>query len=264
MGAGLRLRILESGDAAGRPVLLLHGWGMSAYSFRAALPTFAAAGFRAVAVDQTGHGLSDKPWDLACYARESMIAAAGAVLDAMDARDALVVGVSMGGGVAAGLAVAHHPRVGRVALVNPVGFAPVRFTTMAQVMTPLRFRHHASRLVSRPLVRLMLRLAYADASRISERDVEEYWGTASQPGAAAALVALLHRFSWHRFAEADLRGIGIPALLVVGTHDHLIVGSERHAAHIPGLRVMRVAGGHLVNEERPEVVDAALVSFARE
>ena len=261
---GLRLRVLESGPPDGRPVLLLHGWGASVYSWRDAIPAFVRAGFLVLAADLPGHGLSDKPADLSWYTRDSMVATAGALLDALDVRDATVVGVSMGGGVAAGLAVSHHPRVGRVALIDPVGFAPVRFTSVAQMLSPLAMRDYASYVVARPLVSWFLHLAYYDQSRVSERDVDEYWAGASRPGAAAALVACLHRFSWEPYTAEQLRSVACPVLLVIGTRDHLIAGSERTASAIPHLRVVRVEGGHAVNEERPDEVNAALIGFARE
>lgn len=261
---GLRLRVLESGPAGGRPVVLLHGWGASAYSFRDAIPALAAAGFRAIAADLPGHGLSDKPADLAHYTREAMTGTAAALLEALDVSDAMVVGVSMGGGIAAGLAVGHQPRVARAALINPVGFAPVRFTGAAQLVVPLPLRDYASLVVAKPLVSWFLHLAYADASRVTEADVDQYWATARQPGFGPSVMACLHRFSWEPYPEADLAGIRCPVLLVLGTRDHLIVGSETRASAVPGLRVVRVNGGHAVNEECPAEVDAALLAFARE
>lgn len=263
VGDGLRLRIVESGPADGPPVVLLHGWGASVYSYRDAVPSLARDGRRAIAADLPGHGLSDKPADRTWYSRAGMAAAVGALLDTLDVSDVTVVGVSMGGGIATSLAVARHPRVARVALVNPVGFAPVRFTSIARLLTPLAVGEHASLLVARPLVRWFLRLAYRDRSRVSPRDVDEYWSTARQPGAAAALVACLHEFSWEPFPPSVLAGVTVPVLLLLGTHDHLMAGSEAGARTIPGLRVVRVAGGHAVNEECPDEVNAILLAFMR-
>jgi pimeloyl-ACP methyl ester carboxylesterase len=228
------------------------------------MPALAQAGRRAIAVDLPGHGLSDKPAALALYSRDEATATAGALLDALDVRGATTVGVSMGGGIVAGLAVARHPRLARAALINPVGLAAVRFTTIAQLLTPLAMRDHAGFLVARPLVSWFLHLAYWDRSLVTEHDVDEYWGAASQPGFAAAVVAYLHAFSWEPFPPDQLARVEIPVLLVLGTHDHLIVGSEARAQSIAGLRVVQVDGGHAVNEERPDAVNAALLAFIRE
>ncbi len=261
---GVRLRVLEAGPHDGRPIVLLHGWGASVYSYRGAIPTLADAGFRVVAADLPGHGLSDKPWDLEQYTREGMTAAIAALLDALDVRDAVVVGVSMGGAIAAGLAIEHHPRVGRVALIDPVGFAPVRFISVAQMVMPLALRDYASFIVAKPLVSWFLHLAYWDQSRVTDDDVEQYWATASQPGFGAAVGACLHRFSWEPFGKEQLAGVRCPVLVVLGTHDHLMVASEARARDIPNLTVVYVNGGHAVNEECPAETNAALLAFARE
>ena len=60
---GLRLRYFEAG--AGHPVIFLHGGslGSSADVFRRNLPVFASSGYRAIAFDQPGFGLSDTPHD---------------------------------------------------------------------------------------------------------------------------------------------------------------------------------------------------------
>jgi pimeloyl-ACP methyl ester carboxylesterase len=261
---GVRLRVLEAGPPAGRPVVLLHGWGASVYSWRAAIPALAAAGHRVIAADLPGHGLSDKPMDPGVYTRPAMIETAAALLDALDVHDATVAGVSMGGAIAAGLAIGGHRRVGRVALINPAGFGPVRFVGTAQLLTPMALRDYATYLVARPLVSGFLHLAYADRSRVTERDVDEYWATSNRPGFAAALVACLHGFSWDPYAPSELGGIACAVLLVIGTRDHLISGSESRAAAIPRLRVVHVDGGHAVNEERPDEVNAALAAFAGE
>ena len=53
--------MVERGDPDSPPVLLVHGWGCSAYVFRQNIPALADGGFRAIAFDLKGHGLSDKP-----------------------------------------------------------------------------------------------------------------------------------------------------------------------------------------------------------
>src|SRR5437016_13887243 len=59
--SGVRIRVVEAGPEQGRPVLLVHGWGGSIYTFRKTISALAASGWRAIAVDLKGHGFSDKP-----------------------------------------------------------------------------------------------------------------------------------------------------------------------------------------------------------
>src|SRR5215207_7736054 len=59
--SGLRIRVIESGPESGKPLLLLHGWGRSAYAWRYMIEPLSRRGYHAMAVDLKGHGLSDKP-----------------------------------------------------------------------------------------------------------------------------------------------------------------------------------------------------------
>ena len=56
---GTRIRYLDTGH--GPPVVFLHGLGASMYAWRKNLAAVAAAGFRVIAFDNRGFGLSDKP-----------------------------------------------------------------------------------------------------------------------------------------------------------------------------------------------------------
>lgn len=53
---GVRLDYTESGDAAGRPLLLIAGFKAAATSWRYQVPALAAAGYRVIAADIRGHG----------------------------------------------------------------------------------------------------------------------------------------------------------------------------------------------------------------
>src|SRR3954469_10442914 len=81
--SGLSVRVVERGDPAGRPVLFIHGWGCSAYVFNRNLPVVADAGFRAIAVDLKGHGLSDKPVDGAAYTVDALVEHVREIVDVL-------------------------------------------------------------------------------------------------------------------------------------------------------------------------------------
>ena len=71
--SGLKVRVVERGDPASPPVLFVHGWGCSVYVFRRNMPALADAGYRAMAVDLKGHGLSDKPISPDEYTIDAMV-----------------------------------------------------------------------------------------------------------------------------------------------------------------------------------------------
>jgi pimeloyl-ACP methyl ester carboxylesterase len=88
-------------------VILLHGFGGSTFSWRLTLPALADAGYSAVALDLRGFGLSDKDGG-ADHGHAAQARYVAALMDELAIQDAVVVGHSMGGNVAAHLAV-HAP-----------------------------------------------------------------------------------------------------------------------------------------------------------
>ncbi|MDQ3178748.1 MAG: alpha/beta hydrolase, partial [Actinomycetota bacterium] len=92
---GLQLNYQDSGGD-GRPVVLIHGWPLSAASWSEQVPALTGAGYRVVAYDRRGFGESDKPED--GYDYDTLAADLDGVLSELDLRDATLVGFSMGGG----------------------------------------------------------------------------------------------------------------------------------------------------------------------
>lgn len=112
----VRLHALTCGDPNGRPVVLLHGFPEYSASWEDILPALADAGCYAVAPDLRGYGQSEKPdvgYDLDTLARDVI-----ALIDALGAERADLVGHDWGGGIAYHVA-AHFPdRIRRLAVVN--------------------------------------------------------------------------------------------------------------------------------------------------
>jgi len=107
---GVHISVQESGDPGSPPVVLLHALGDTAGDWG----TIAAAlepGFRVFAMDLRGHGGSGRPGK---YSFELMRDDVVAVLEALDLRDVILVGHSMGGVVAYLVAVARSGRLARL------------------------------------------------------------------------------------------------------------------------------------------------------
>jgi magnesium chelatase accessory protein len=272
LAGGLRLRVVESGPAAAPPVLLLHGWGASAYMWRAWFAPLAASGWRAIAVDLPGHGLSDKPASPAAYRLEGQIATLRALLDAERLSAVHVVAQSMAGTIALELALAGEPRLRRLALVNPASLGRVRLQQVARLVSPPLVDAVLHRLVARWMVLQAHRLVYGDPSAITARDVDEYWAPSQFPGYAHAMRRLLHEFRWtrepvDRLAER-LRALHAPVLVVLGTADRLVRDALPYAEALEALGapvvVRRVeGGGHAANEERAREVIGLVLEFFR-
>ena len=91
---GVKLRVAEAGE--GPPVVLLHGWPESWYSWRHQLPALAEAGYHVLAPDMRGYGSSDAPGPVEAYVIQELVADVTGLLDAIGAETATIVGHDWG------------------------------------------------------------------------------------------------------------------------------------------------------------------------
>jgi non-heme chloroperoxidase len=104
---------------SGRPVVLSHGWPLTADSWESQMLFLAARGFRTIAHDRRGHGRSSQPWhgnEMDTYADDL-----AQLIEALDLKDAVVVGFSTGGGeVARYIGRQGTARIAKAALISAV------------------------------------------------------------------------------------------------------------------------------------------------
>lgn len=112
---GVRLRYAEQGNADGLPVILLHGYGDSSASYSRVMPLMDAK-YRIFALDQRGHGESDRP--ASGYQFADFAADVVAFMDALNLKKAVIVGHSMGSFVAQQVAVGAPERVEKLVLIG--------------------------------------------------------------------------------------------------------------------------------------------------
>jgi non-heme chloroperoxidase len=112
-----RLYVKEWGS--GRPVVLLHGWPLSADTWDDVAVPLAEAGFRTIAYDRRGFGRSEQPWN--GYDYDSLTDDLADVIAATHAQDATLIGFSMGGGEVARYMSRHKGKhVAQAALIGSV------------------------------------------------------------------------------------------------------------------------------------------------
>lgn len=111
---GLEFAFFDEGPRDGVPILLIHGFASSAsvnWVYTGWLKTLVDAGYRVIAIDNRGHGNSDKPHDASFYHCSAMASDALALLDHLDLAGAHIMGYSMGARIAAFAAVQSPARV---------------------------------------------------------------------------------------------------------------------------------------------------------
>lgn len=256
LSSGLRVRVVESGAGNARPVVLVPGWGCTAWIFHETLVPLADCGFHAIAVELKGHGESDKPAGESEYSTAAMREHLLEIIDALGLEKTGIVGHSMGAAIAAHLAAIAPTRVSGLVLAAPVGFSGVRGMWLLRLLTPRFALPVLRRVVTRLLLRMILSVVYGSLRRASNQDVEEFYVPVKMPGSIRALRNLLHEFEWTaRFPRLD-----VPYIRIFGSEDVLAPPGDTRGNG--ALKTIIIDGaGHVLFDEAPELVNREITEF---
>jgi pimeloyl-ACP methyl ester carboxylesterase len=260
---GLGVRVLEAGPGSGPAVVLLHGWAVSSYLWRHNILALAEAGHRVVAIDLPGHGLSDSPQAPGGYAIGRFTRAVLDVMDALGISRAGIAAQSMGGKVAAQVALEAPGRVSQLLLFGPVGFGLLPPWKVLSPIAPQLPGELPSLLITRRMVAFFQRRVQGKIGFFSERDVDEYWAPTQSSDLVRAQVRMLKEFDWAPWTPGELRQLALPVLVVFGTRDRTVrpVHAEGLVAELPQGRLEWIAdGGHVVMEEAPDRINAMMLA----
>ena len=264
--SGLKVRVVERGDPEWPAVVLIHGWGCSVYVFRRNMPALADAGFRVIAVDLKGHGLSDKPIAPDEYTIDSLVEHLRDILDALELQRPALAGHSLGASLIYHFASQYPGRAQCLGLLSPVGLNGVPLMRLYRALTPKVLTPLLRQIKARLIVKLALRRVYGRRARFSERDVEEFLAPSQFPEYTLAMRELLHNYDWTAAKNRELATLDLPAIGVWGALDHMMPddGMGIYVSLLPRI-VLRVIpeAGHIIAEETPQEVNAALLALLR-
>jgi pimeloyl-ACP methyl ester carboxylesterase len=264
--SGIKVRVVERGDPSSAPILLVHGWGCSAYVFRRNMPALAAAGFRAIAVDLKGHGLSDKPLAPDEYTIDSLVEHLRDLLDVLGLKRPALAGHSLGGSLIYHFASRYPERAQCLGMLSPVGLKGVPLMWLYQVLTPSALTPLLRQIKPRLIVKLALRRVYGKRGHFTKRDVEEYLAPSQSPDFALAMRELLHSYDWEAADHRDLVTINVPATGVWGSLDHMMPhdGMTVYLPLVPQIELRVIPdAGHIIMEETPNDVNDELIRLLR-
>jgi epoxide hydrolase 4 len=271
---GLGLHLVETGPAAGRPLLLLHGFPEFWWGWHRQMPLFAAAGYRVAVPDQRGYGLSDKPRSVEAYGLDRLAADVVELADGIGAERFCLAGHDWGAAVAWWVAVRWPERVEKLAVLN----VPHPVVMRRHLRRDPRQRRRSwyiflfqlpwlpERLLRRRDFAFLRRALGAIARRgtFTEADYARYREAWSRPGALRGMV------SWYRAAlrrpparlpsvrvtvpTRILWGLDDPALGADMIDPSVALCDRGDAVRFPGL-------SHWLLHEEPERVGGAMLDF---
>ena len=214
-------------QGSGQPVVLIHGYPLDGHSWERQTRDLLAAGYRVITYDRRGFGQSSKVG--IGYDYDTFAADLNTVLEALDLRDVVLVGFSMGTGeLARYVAKYGTERVAKLAFLaslepflvqredNPDGLPHEAFDAIATAARADRYAWFTQ------FYRDFYNLDETLGSRISEDVVRANWNTAtaSAPVAAYAVVS-----SWIEDFRDDVTAVrhaGLPTLILHGTADNIL------------------------------------------
>lgn len=251
---GVRLEYAETGKAGGEPVIMLHGYTDSWYSYSLVLPRL-NPNLRGISLSQRGHGDSDRP--LSGYASEDFAADVDAFMTAMGIERAVIVGHSMGSFIAQTFAIRYPHRVKGLVLVGSATVAAneviVGLNDFVKTLTdPVdsTFVHEfQASTVFHPVAPEFLDAVVAESRKLPAR----VW--------ISALDGLIATDNAPRLGE-----ISAPTLIVWGDRDGIFPRSEQDlldAAVPSSTLIVYPETGHAPHWERPKAFTRDLETFVR-
>jgi pimeloyl-ACP methyl ester carboxylesterase len=211
-------------EGSGDPVLLIHGFASnSTVNWRNTnwMRTLNGAGYRVIALDNRGHGQSEKLYDPELYPARIMAEDARRLLDHLHIDRADVVGFSMGARIAAFLTIGHPDRV-RSVTFGGMGINLVKGIGGSDEIAAA--------------------LEAPSGEDIADDNIRAYRVFAEQTNGDLRALAACMRASREKITAEQLAGIKCPVLVAVGTEDVTAGSGQELADLIPGAEYLPIIG----------------------
>ena len=251
----------------GKTVVFSHGWPLNADAWDAQMLFLVQKGYRVVAHDRRGHGRSGQPGkgnDMDTYADDL-----AAVLDALDVKDAMLVGHSTGGGEVTRYIGRHGTgRVSKAVLIGAV--PPLMVKTEANpgglpkdVFDGIRAGVAADRSQFYKDLAMPFFGYNRDNAKKSQGVIDSFWAQ-GMLGGIVGQYACIREFSEVDYTE-DLKKFDVPTLILHGDDDQIVPidAAGRQSAKLVKNATLKVypGGAHGMCVVEAEKVNADLLAF---
>jgi non-heme chloroperoxidase len=254
---------------SGPVVAFSHGWPLNSDAWDGQMLFLAQHGFRVVAHDRRGHGRSSQASahnDMDGYADDL-----AAVIEALDLKDATLVGHSTGGGevaryigrhgtgrIAKAVLIAAVPPIMLQTEANPEGLPMTVFDGMRRALCADRSQFYQD-------LAVMFYGANRPGAKVSKGTLDQFWLWSMQAGLKNAYESI-KAFSETDFRE-DLKRMDVPTLVLHGEDDQIVPvhDSARKAARLVKGAIEKYYAGapHGITATHQDQVNAELLAFIK-
>lgn len=260
---GVRLHYREY-PARGQVVFMQHGFASSTYSFEKIASILNARGYRVIAMDLKGSGWSDKPIK-SDYSPLRLKEEINAFMQAMNIRDAVYVGNSLGGGLGVMLAIDHPERVKKLVLLDPGGY-PMKKPGVVSFASCRGSSWFAGIVFGRWMVKRYLKDAYYRDDLLTDETIDAYYTRLCTENALKAIEMLSRSIDFSLFDKYkdSIPRITQQTLIIWGEKDTWI--PVKYAANfkrdIPHSKLVVIPScGHVPQEEYPDETARLIIDF---
>jgi len=258
---------IEDSGGSGRPIVLIHGWPLSAEAWKEQVGPLRDAGYRVIAYDRRGFGRSGKP--ASGYDYDTLTADTARILEDLDLREVTLVGFSMGGGEVARY-VGRHGEDRLRSIVFASAVPPYMMKTDDNPDGPLtpdkaKAMEDALRADRDGFFDQFTKDFFSSDGelKVTETQRQDAIALCKQSDQIAAL-GCMEAFGTTDF-RGDLKKVTVPTLVLHGGVDGIVPfeGSGlRTLEAIPGSRKSVIAGApHGCNSSHPDEWNKALLAF---
>jgi pimeloyl-ACP methyl ester carboxylesterase len=251
-------------QGSGNPVLLVHGLGLSSYTWRRNIEAL-SQNFTVYAPDLRGFGKSDKP-DKRGYSLDHHRRMLKKLLDYFDLRKIDYIGSSMGGEIGLRLAMTNPERIKRLVLIASSGYRdefPRVLRWLSHLPCSLIEPWVRRRILTEPAIRSSIMGAYYRENAVSEEEIQAMAAPVLEKGSPRAYLRLLREFDFGR-EKANYAHIMHPALILAGSHDIVIPLEHLRRLHreLPNSKLVVIPeSGHMLHEEKWQDVNQLILNF---